>query len=111
MPVTSTRVSRRRVLAAASATLAFPAIHARGAASGVALVIGNSKYQWEAALPNVKRDVPDIAQRFQALGLKTELLQDLNRDGMQRAIDSFAKAAQGADFAAFYYAGHGAAWQ
>ena len=100
----------RRALVAGAAMLSFPAIRAQAQTAGVALVIGNSKYHWEATLPNVKRDAPDIAKRFQAMGLKTELVQDAGRDAMRRAIDTFAAAARGANFAAFYFAGHGAAW-
>ena len=100
------------MLAGAGGLLAVPAIvHAQGQGQGVALVIGNSKYHWEPQLPNVKRDVPDIAQRFQALGLKTELLQDLGRDALDAAIKKFAAAARGAKFSAFFFAGHGVSWQ
>ena len=79
--------------------------------NGAALVIGNSKYLWEAHLPNVRRDAPDIAKRFQALGLKTELLQDLGLDAMRQAIDKFRTASRGANLAALYFAGHGASWE
>jgi hypothetical protein len=104
------RVGRRAVLATAASALAFPAIRAQAQAAGVALVIGNSKYHWEASLPNVKRDAPDIAKRFQAFGLRTELVQDAGRDAMRRAIDGFIAAGRGASFGALYFAGHGAAW-
>jgi hypothetical protein len=102
---------RRSVLVSAAGLaggLVFPAIIGRAqAASGAALVIGNSKYHWEASLPNVKRDVVDIAQRFQTLGLRTELLQELNRDALLRALDKLPAMANGANLAAFYFAGHG----
>ncbi len=103
---------QRRTLFVGSAALALPApaiVRAQGQ-NGVALVIGNSKYQWESSLPNVKRDVPDIAKRFHALGLKTELLENLGREGMNRALEKFAEATRGARFAAFYFAGHGVYW-
>jgi hypothetical protein len=102
----------RRTLLAGAAALSLPAIRATAQtpAAGVALVIGNSKYQWEASLPNVRRDAPDVARRFQALGLKTDLVQDAGRDAMRRAVDAFTTAARGANVAAFYFAGHGAAW-
>ncbi len=103
-------VGRRAAIAGAGALLAFPAIRAQAQASGVALVIGNSKYQWEAQLPNVRRDAPDIAARFQALGLQTELIQDAGGDAMRQAIDKFKSTSRGANLAAFYYAGHGADW-
>jgi hypothetical protein len=99
------------MLAAACGLLAAPSIaRAQGAGHGVALVIGNSKYKWETSLPNVRRDAPDIARAFQALGLKTELLQDAGHDAMRAAVDKFAASARDANLAAFYFAGHGAAW-
>ena len=105
-------VGRRQALAGAGALLASPTIvRAQGKAGGYALVIGNSKYQWEASLPNVKRDAPDIARCFESLGLKTELVQDVGRDAMNQALDRFkAGIGRGANLAAFYFAGHGAAW-
>ena len=105
-------IGRRTLLGAAGGlALSAPAIRAQAqAGAGVALVIGNSKYQWEASLPNVRRDVPDIAKRFEAMGLKTELLQDANRSAMTDAIERFGTQAKGSRFASFYFAGHGAAW-
>ncbi len=103
-------IGRRAAIAGAGSLLAFPAIHANAQTSGVALVIGNSKYAWEAQLPNVRRDAPDIAKHFQSLGLKTDLVQDAGRDAMNRAFEKFGAAANGANFAAFYFAGHGATW-
>lgn len=106
-----TRLGRRGLLAAASATFVFPAIHARAQANkGAALVIGNSRYQWEASLPNVKRDAPDIAKHFQGLGLRTELIEDAGRDAMNRAIHAFNAKLKGAELGALYFAGHGAQW-
>ena len=103
------RAGRRTFIAGAAALVAAPAVHAQSEA-GVALVIGNSKYQWEAPLPNVRRDAPDIAKRFQAMGLRTDLVQDAGRDAMHSAIGRFAASARGASVAAFYFAGHGATW-
>ena len=60
--------------------------------------------------PNVRRDAPDIARRFQALGLKTELLQDAGGDAMRAAVEKFRTSARGAGLAAFYFAGHGVSW-
>lgn len=111
-PSTRHAFGRRGLIAAGAAALAAPSIaRAQGqAAGGVALVIGNSRYSWEAPLPNVRRDVADVAKRFQAYGLKTELLQDAGRDAMRRGIDAFIGTVRGARFAALYYAGHGASW-
>ena len=52
-------IGRRGVLAGVGGLLASPAIVRAQGQNGVALVIGNSKYQWEAQLPNVRRDAPD----------------------------------------------------
>lgn len=98
-------------MAAATALLAAPHVARAQGAGGVALVIGNSKYQWEASLPNVRRDAPDVAKRFQAMGLKTELLQDLSKDALRQAVDRFSSSAAGANLAALYFAGHGATWE
>ena len=108
-------IGRRSLLAGGAALVAAPAVHApfvhaQGRNAGVALVIGNSKYQWEAQLPNVRRDAPDVAKRLQAFGFKTDLVQDAGRDAMRRAIDAFSSSARGANTAALYFAGHGAAW-
>jgi hypothetical protein len=104
-------IGRRSLLAGAGGLLATPAIVRAQGANGVALVIGNSKYHWEASLPNVRRDAPDVAQRFEQLGLKTELLLDVGGAGMRTAIDKFGTACRGAKFAAFYFAGHGVFWE
>lgn len=104
-------IGRRKLLVGSCSALAIPALaRAQGAINGAALVICNSKYHWEAQLPNVRRDAPDVARTFEALGLKTDLVLDATRDGMLRAIDKFRSAASGANLAALYFAGHGASW-
>lgn len=104
-------IGRRRLLVAASAIVASPAIVRAQGQAGIALVIGNSKYQWEAQLPNVQRDAPDIANRFRQLGLKTDLLQDITGPEMKEALKGFAAASNGARMAVLYFAGHGAQWE
>ena len=103
-------LTRRSLVAGAGLWLAAPAIVKAEGQNGAALVIGNSKYKWEASLPNVRRDIADVAKRLQEIGLKTDLVQDANRATMQAVIEKFKSAAAGADFALFYYAGHGASW-
>ena len=104
------RPTRRALLVGAAGVLAAPAIVRAQGQSGVALVIGNSKYSWEASLPNVKRDVVEVARTCEAMGLKTSVVQDAGRGAMREAIDKLAVAARGADLAVFYFAGHGAQW-
>ena len=93
---------------AGSLMLAAPAVRAQGQNAGVALVIGNSKYQWEAQLPNVRRDAPDIARRFRAMGLATDLLENAGAPAIRRALAKLKAASASAPFAALYFAGHGA---
>lgn len=88
----------------------LPGTMAQAQAGGIALVIGNSRYQQESSLPNARRDTTDVAERFRAYGLQTELIQDADRATMQAAIARFGEKAKSAGFAAFYYAGHGVFW-
>ena len=85
-------LTRRSLVAGAGLWLAAPAIVKAEGQNGVALVIGNSKYKWEASLPNVRRDVADVAKRLQEIGLKTDLVQDANRATMQAVIEKFKSA-------------------
>jgi len=102
---------RRALLASTSLVLAAPAIVRAQAQNRVALVIGNSRYRFESSLPNPKRDAADVAARFKAYGLQTDLIEDADRAKMQQAIDQLGERAKGADLAAFYYAGHGLYWK
>ena len=100
------------MFATVGAALAAPAtLRAQGRRNGIAVVIGNSKYDWETSLPNVKRDAADVAKRFHALGLKTELLEDLRGDAMKGALAKLSESSRGADLAVFYFAGHGVYWE
>lgn len=110
VPAKQSSLLRRSLLAGAGGLLAAPPIVRAQGANGVALVVGNAKYKWEASLPNVGRDAPDVAKRFQAMGLRTELIQDADRNAMLAAIDKFKSAVSGANLAAFYFAGHGVSW-
>lgn len=77
------------------------------AAERVALIIGNSDYQAVASLENPKNDALDVSVALEGLGFQVILGRDLTREGMQKSAADFAKAAQDADVALFYYAGHG----
>ena len=104
-------VGRRTVLASSGGLFALPAFAlAQGRANSVALVVGNSGYAWESSLPNVQRDARDVVAGFQALGIKTDLRENLGGQALRRAFEDFRSAARGANFAAFYYAGHGVSW-
>src|SRR6185503_19270071 len=61
-PIMGPSIGRRTILTGASSLLAAPVpLRAQPQSAGVALVIGNSKYKWEAPLPNVRRDARDVA--------------------------------------------------
>jgi hypothetical protein len=73
----------------------------------VALVIGNSAYQATAALPNPTNDANDIAGALQRVGFTVQVERDLTKRGMEGALARFARLAEDADAAMFFYAGHG----
>jgi tetratricopeptide (TPR) repeat protein len=74
----------------------------------VALVIGNSAYRAVPALQNPGHDAEAVAQALRHTGFQTvELVQDLDRDGMVKALRAFRDQADQADWALIYFAGHG----
>ncbi|MBR0896941.1 tetratricopeptide repeat protein [Bradyrhizobium tropiciagri] len=74
----------------------------------VALVVGNSKYRSVPVLPNPGQDAAAIAETLRATGFQdVRLVTDATRDSLVEALKSFANAADGADWAVIYYAGHG----
>ncbi|MBK6999062.1 MAG: caspase family protein [Rhodoferax sp.] len=77
-------------------------------ASGrVALVIGNSDYP-SGALDNPKNDARAMhAILEERLGFKAELVLDASKSQIDQAMKRFARAAEGADAALVFYAGHG----
>ena len=80
---------------------------AANAQSRIALVIGNSAYQSVTALPNPVNDADDIAASLKRLGFGVKALSNATFDDMRRALISFGREAQGAEFAVIYFAGHG----
>jgi TPR repeat protein len=72
----------------------------------VALVIGNSAYRNQPALPNPTNDAKDVGAALKRLGFETILATDQDKSGMDDAEIRFARAARNADVALFYYSGH-----
>ena len=96
----------RRCLAAIA--LLLGALVSEASADGrVALVIGNSTYQNTAILPNPVNDADDMAAALKRVGFTVVLERNLNKRGMELAIGQFARLAQNADAAVFFFAGHG----
>jgi Caspase domain len=74
----------------------------------VALVIGNSKYQYVPVLPNAANDAEALAKALEETGFQSVTLKtNLTRDQINSALAEFAKIADTADWAAVYYSGHG----
>jgi Caspase domain len=73
----------------------------------VALVFGNSAYQNAPKLPNPTKDASSIAQMFKDAGFDSVDLQlDLGTLDFKRAVRKFEAAAEQADVAVIYFAGH-----
>src|SRR5262245_20867943 len=102
----------RRVLLAVAAVwglLALPLSAGPALAEKrVALIIGNGAYQNVAKLSNPLKDANAIATLFQKAGFDwVRTRQDVGNLEFKRALREFMDAAQDADIAVVYYAGHG----
>jgi hypothetical protein len=74
----------------------------------VALIVGNSTYQTVPQLPNPSRDASAIAKMFRDAGFDSvDLVLNVGNLDFKRAIRKFENAADQADIAVVYYAGHG----
>src|SRR5712691_8288366 len=56
---------------------------------------------------NPKNDAQDIAKSLRDLGFSTVVATDLDRAGMDDALDRFSRTVGGAEIALVYYSGHG----
>ena len=101
----------RIVLLLASLALAIQSWGGQALAAGrAALVIGNSDYRSVAKLDNPANDAKLMAETLRGLGFTligggAEL--DLEKAGLDQAVQAFGAALVGAEVALFYYAGHG----
>jgi len=93
-------------LAAIAYLLLLAAFPAQGE-KRVALVIGNSSYESTPALANPTNDADDIAAALQRIGFIVQVERNLTKRGMESALVQFARLAENADAALFFYAGHG----
>jgi uncharacterized caspase-like protein len=74
----------------------------------VALVVGNSTYQYANRLTNPGNDSDAMASAFKGAGFDVvELRQNLGVREMRRALRDFSDSVRGADIAIVYFAGHG----
>lgn len=95
---------RLLVAVAALILISVPAF----AAKRVALVIGNSKYTHFSALANPDNDAASIATALRDAKFDDVILaNDLDFNGLKKALKNFSTSAVGAEVALVYYAGHG----
>lgn len=73
----------------------------------VALVIGNSAYMHSGTLANPRNDAELIGGTLQRAGFEVISGIDLRKSAMREIIDQFTEAADEAEIALIYYAGHG----
>jgi hypothetical protein len=73
----------------------------------VALVVGNSSYRYMPSLTNPRNDAADVESALKNLGFETILATDLDRSGMNNAMERFSRLVPGASVAIVYYSGHG----
>lgn len=74
---------------------------------GVALVIGQSKYEHLTPLANPANDAQSIAKLLGEQGFNVTAITDRDARKLRRDLENFAADAEGADVAAVYYSGHG----
>ncbi len=73
----------------------------------VALVVGNSDYEFVSNLTNPSNDAEDLAASFERLGFDVTMGVDMDYRKMRLALRDFAQTAENADVAVVYFAGHG----
>jgi len=73
----------------------------------VAFVVGNGAYRHVSVLRNAPFDAADMTAKLKALGFETFGGADLDRAALVKALVAFGRAAERADVAVVFYAGHG----
>ncbi len=80
---------------------------AQQALRGVALVVGQSDYEFLPKLPNPRNDARQVDKLLSNLGFKTNLVDNRSARRLERDFAEFLEDAEGADVAVIYYSGHG----
>ena len=105
--VSNSLVLKAAAIGGAILSMAFSS-DAAWAEKRVALVVGNSSYQTVPQLPNPSRDAGSVAQMFRDAGFdQVETAINVGNLEFKRAIRKFELAADSADIAVVFYAGHG----
>jgi len=74
---------------------------------GMALIIGQTKYEHLPALPNPGNDARAIGKLLTDLGFDVVPVPDADAKKLKRALQRFVEDAADADVALIYYSGHG----
>ena len=98
---------RALVAAGVLAMLSFAAVAQDHPMHGVALVIGQSKYEQLPVLANPAKDARDIDRLLGDLGFDVDRVLNADGDELREAIARFEDEAKDADIALIYYSGHG----
>ena len=77
------------------------------AAGRVALVVGNGAYTRTSPLANPVNDARAVGAALDRIGFDVTVLENLDEDEMDDALDEFEEDSVGADVALLFYAGHG----
>ncbi|WP_346909202.1 NADase-type glycan-binding domain-containing protein [uncultured Roseibium sp.] len=77
------------------------------AADRVALVVGNGAYRYASELPNPPNDAALMGRTLADLGFDVIQVIDGDQRALLNALTQFGRAAQNADIALVFYAGHG----
>ena len=97
----------RSLLHQAAVLLLIALLSTTAQARRLALVIGNDHYAHASALENARNDASAVAQAFQKAGFTVSQHQDLGRDALFSAVESFALGVAKDDEVVVFYAGHG----
>ncbi|MBW8270689.1 caspase family protein, partial [Caldovatus aquaticus] len=101
------RLARALALAILALILLRPGAAARAQQERIALVIGNGAYRTVPRLANPGRDAQGMAEILRGIGFRVDLVRDATRAQQEEALRRFGRAADGAEIALFFYAGHG----
>lgn len=96
-------------MALVALTLLLPSIWPTIAHAGnrVALVVSKGAYQHASPLDNPKNDAAIVKRSLEQVGFKVIAAADQGIDQFRRSLKSFREAAEKAEVALVYYAGHG----
>jgi uncharacterized caspase-like protein len=76
----------------------------------IALVIGNANYKRWGQLATPRNDADAVEEALRGIGFQSvQLEHDLSREAFMRALRSFARKADNAEWAVIYFSGYGVA--